>query len=233
MSSITTHSLVQIVAPLVGLAVLAVILAGCGGKSAAPGVANLGTTTTTGGTTTGASPAGSGGNGGTAGGSSGGALRLAGGGKTIAQFSSCMRSHGEPNFPDPDAQGNLNISPSAGIDPSSSQFQAAQRACSKYLPNGGQPPSPAQQAKMQQQALKFSACMRAHGVPSFPDPDFRNGGKIAIRIGPGSGIDPRSPQFQAAQKACVGLLPGKAGPGGATKAGAAPGSGATASGGGT
>src|SRR6516225_3737922 len=96
-SSITTHSLVQIVAPLVGLAVLAVLLAGCGGKSAAPGVANIGTTTT-GGTTTGASPAGSGGNGGTAGGSSGGALRLAGGGKTIAQFSSCMRSHGEPNF---------------------------------------------------------------------------------------------------------------------------------------
>ena len=159
-SSITTHSLVQIVAPLVGLAVLAVLLAGCGGKSAAPGVANIGTTTTTGGTTTGASPAGSGGNGGTAGGPSGGALRLAGGGKTIAQFSSCMRSHGEPNFPDPDAQGNLNISPSAGIDP-------------------------------------------------------------------------RSPQFQAAQKACVGLLPGKAGPGGNTKAGAAPGSGATASEGGT
>jgi hypothetical protein len=141
-----------------------------------------------------------------------------GGGKTIAQFASCMRTHGEPNFPDPDAQGNLTINPSSGIDPSSSRFQAAQHACAKYLPNGGQPPSPAQQAKMQQQALKFSACMRAHGVPKFPDPQFGNG-KIGIRIDPSSGIDPRSPQFQAAQKACASELPGKAGPVPAGKAG--------------
>src|SRR5262245_32582563 len=138
----------RLVAAALGSALVAVFLAGCGGKSGAPRVANIGTTTT-GATTTGASPAGSDGNVGAGSPSGGATLRVAGGGKTIAQFSSCMRSHGEPNFPDPDAQGNLTINPSSGIDPSSPRFQAAQRACSKYLPNGGQPPSPAQQAKMQ------------------------------------------------------------------------------------
>ena len=204
-------------AAFAALATLAVLLAGCGGKSASPGVANIGTTTTPT-TNTSEGSSGSGGNLGIARGSgpSGGAsLRLAGSGKNIAEFASCMRTHGEPNFPDPNAQGVLSIDSSSGIDPSSPQFQSAQRACEKYLPNGGQPPSPAQQAKMQAQALKFSSCMRAHGLTKFPDPQFGNG-NIRIRVGPGSGIDPRSPQFQAAQKACASELPGKGGPGPAT-----------------
>jgi hypothetical protein len=202
------HRPARIAAALLVLS-LAFALGGCGGKSASPGVANLGTSTSSTPTTT----QGSGGIAPTADGgapSGGGATLRMKGGPGLAQFASCMRSHGEPNFPDPNAQGVLSISSSSGIDPSTPQFQSAQRACSKYLPNGGQPPSPAQQAKMQQQALRFSACMRAHGVPKFPDPQFGNG-KIGIRIGPGTGIDPRSPQFQAAQKACQSELPGKAG----------------------
>lgn len=63
--------------------------------------------------------------------------------------------------------------------------------------------------------LQFSKCMRAHGVPNFPDPDSQGG----IRIAPGSGLDLRSPAFQRAQKACRPRLPG-GGPGAikATKA---------------
>jgi hypothetical protein len=57
------------------------------------------------------------------------------------------------------------------------------------------------------QLLTFSDCMRSHGVPSFPDP---SGG--GIHFGPGSGIDPSSPAFKAAQSACRRLLPG-GGPG--------------------
>jgi hypothetical protein len=56
--------------------------------------------------------------------------------------------------------------------------------------------------------LKFSQCMRAHGVSNFPDPSPRGG----IDIGQSSGLDPRSPSFQAAQTACMKLLPG-GGPG--------------------
>ncbi len=46
------------------------------------------------------------------------------------------------------------------------------------------------------EALKFSECMRANGEPNFPDPN----GQGVIQ---GSGIDPKSPAFQKAQKACA------------------------------
>jgi hypothetical protein len=49
----------------------------------------------------------------------------------------------------------------------------------------------------------FSACMRKHGVPNFPDPDSKGG----LTLNGNSGLDPRSPQFRAAQKACRKLLP--------------------------
>ena len=58
------------------------------------------------------------------------------------------------------------------------------------------------------QALKFSDCMRAHGVSNFPDPGSGGG----IQVTPGSGLNPQSPAFQAARKACGKLLPG-GGPG--------------------
>lgn len=129
-----------------------------------------------------------------------------------------MRSHGVPNFPDPSAQGGLSITPSMGIDPGSSQFQSAQTACQKFMPKGT-PPSPAQQAQMQARVLKYAACMRSHGEPNFPDPTF-NGGGISLKISAGSGIDPSSPQFQGAQKACQKDLPGLATHGTTAKASA-------------
>jgi hypothetical protein len=43
--------------------------------------------------------------------------------------------------------------------------------------------------------------------PNFPDPTFRAGpgGGVAvdIHIAPGSGVDPQSPAFQAAQRICM------------------------------
>jgi hypothetical protein len=50
--------------------------------------------------------------------------------------------------------------------------------------------------------IAFSKCMRAHGVTNFPDPTGHG-----INIG-GTGINPRSPAFKAAQTACFKLLPG-------------------------
>jgi hypothetical protein len=127
-------------------------------------------------------------------------------------FSACMRSHGVPKFPDPNSQGGIQIAggPGSGLDPNSPQFQAAQRACQKLMP-AGRAPSPAQMAQMQQQMLRYSACMRSHGVPKFPDPTF-SGGSISMRIG--QGLDPNSPQFRAAQRACQKLMSGPGGKGG-------------------
>jgi hypothetical protein len=58
-------------------------------------------------------------------------------------------------------------------------------------------------------ALKFSQCMRAHGLSNFPDPT--SGGAIQIG-GPGSNLNPESPSFQAAQKACARYSPKGSGP---------------------
>jgi hypothetical protein len=108
-----------------------------------------------------------------------------------------------PSFPDPNAQGQISFSSASGVNPASAQFQHAQQTCQKLLPNHGQP-TPAQQALERSSALALSACMRKHGEPNFPDPQFGSGGRVAIKIGSGAGIDPGSPQFQAAQQACQG-----------------------------
>jgi hypothetical protein len=55
--------------------------------------------------------------------------------------------------------------------------------------------------------LRFSECMRSHGVPSFPDPS-PGGGGLHITITPSSGFNPESPAFQSAQQTCKHLLPG-------------------------
>jgi hypothetical protein len=74
--------------------------------------------------------------------------------------------------------------------------------------SSGGPESPAVAADF----LKFSGCMRSHGVPNFPDP-----GSNGIQFTPGSGINPASPAFKSAQARCKKLLPG-----GGPKAASAP-----------
>jgi hypothetical protein len=128
-------------------------------------------------------------------------------------FSQCMQKHGITDFPDPNAQGQIALQggPGSDLDPNNPLFQAAQNACQSLQPR----PSAQQQAQMEKNALQFSRCMRAHGVPDFPDPQFKDGGvQISISAGSG-GLDPNSPQFQAAQSACGKdlHLPKGAGPG--------------------
>ena len=53
--------------------------------------------------------------------------------------------------------------------------------------------------------LKYSQCMRAHGLADFPDPS--SNGSISLHVQPGSDLNPHSPQFQAAQNACKSLGP--------------------------
>jgi hypothetical protein len=54
--------------------------------------------------------------------------------------------------------------------------------------------------------VAFSACMRKHGVPNFPDPKAVSGG-YSLSFGSENGIDTNSPQFKNAQQACKKLLP--------------------------
>jgi hypothetical protein len=58
------------------------------------------------------------------------------------------------------------------------------------------------QTQTQEDALKYAECMRANGVPNFPDP--KAGGGFLFTAG---GFDPSSPAFKAAQATCKKLLP--------------------------
>jgi hypothetical protein len=214
---------------LAGLPVagLALIVAACG--SSGPSVARLASGTTAGGSTpssatdgtpsgvTGGSPGGASESqtGGPASGGSGvshSSMQIAGAtGATALKFAECVRSHGVPSFPDPSTQGTFNFTGNLNQTP---QFQSATQTCGRLLHVGGSPPSPAQQAKALSSLLKFSTCMRAHGVPTFPDPTTSPGGGVGLSLHatPGSGLDPNSPVFQDAQRACQSLMPG-GGPG--------------------
>lgn len=151
--------------------------------------------------------------GGSSGNSSAGATSPASGGADVAaqsansnkleKFAQCMRAHGVPNFPDP-VNGQLQLKVtrgSGGVRPNSPQFKSAQQACQSLAP--GKLSGGASSARQEAKALKFSACMRSHGVPKFPDP---TGG--GIKITSRQGVDPDSPQFKSAVQTCRKLLPG-------------------------
>ena len=58
------------------------------------------------------------------------------------------------------------------------------------------------------QAYRYAACMRDHGVANFPDPHVSiSGGSTQISM-MAKGNPNGSPQIQAAQTACRGILPG-------------------------
>jgi hypothetical protein len=179
-------------------ACLALVTTGCSKSSAGPSVAQLTTSASSAASSTGpaSSPAAS-------------SASPQKGEAGLLAYSECIRSHGVPDFPDPVGNAlQVRVSPGSDLDPNAPQMQAAQKACKSLQPGGtqGNTISSAQRS----QALKYSACIRAHGVPNFPDPVFSNGG-AQLKI---TGIDPNSAQFQAAQKACQSLQPG--GPGGQT-----------------
>jgi hypothetical protein len=193
------------------------LAAGCGSNAPSAGVASVGSTTST--ADSDPAPAGGavgGGGSGTAspsGPQRGFSIQVAGGDRADElKLSACMRSNGVPNFPDPNAQGVIQGSSSTGLNPDSAAFQAASRKCQKYQ-RGGPAPSAAQQAAFLKQALAYSACMRSHGEPSFPDPTTSAGGGVSLQIkaGAGSSLDPHSPAFQKAQKACQADQPGRVG----------------------
>ncbi|MGO9977125.1 MAG: hypothetical protein ACLP01_30845 [Solirubrobacteraceae bacterium] len=59
-------------------------------------------------------------------------------------------------------------------------------------------------------ALKFAGCMRSHGLTDFPDPTVGSNGLPSFSLfgGPNnSNLNPSSPQFQTAHRACEKDLP--------------------------
>jgi hypothetical protein len=111
-------------------------------------------------------------------------------------FSQCMRSNGVSRFPDPNA-GAIPKEDAQQLGVSESQYRSAYHACTRLLPNGGGGPDQAQIELVREESLRFSQCMRGHGV-NLPDP--ASSGRIPD---PASvGLDQGSPQFEAANQAC-------------------------------
>jgi hypothetical protein len=57
--------------------------------------------------------------------------------RSAVAFSHCMRSHGLPDYPDPDSSGTLPKTSAQLLGVSGSVFDAAQRACQQLLPATG------------------------------------------------------------------------------------------------
>ncbi len=118
----------------------------------------------------------------------------------------CMRQHGVP-IPDPGqersgggARGALQNIPEATRN-------AARQACQKYFKNAFGQISAADRTRFRDAFVKYSACMRSHGI-NIPTP---------AGAGPGGGGPGRfeqlrqQPGFQAANDACRKNLPQRRG----------------------
>jgi hypothetical protein len=174
-------------------AVLALLAAGCGGSPSSAG--------------SGGSPS--------AGGSSGSASGVA--------FSACMRAHGVPDFPDPNADERPLEVDAQQLGVSDSLYQAAEQACLHLLPTGGSLQQLTHQCLLYgdcPQTLvqplmtlerKYAECMRSHGVPNWPDPSISpKEGRPVFDLS-GSGIDTQftdSPQFRSTDLECRHLTGG-------------------------
>ena len=134
---------------------------------------------------------------------------------SLVAYSACMRSHGVPKFPDPDIKGNYPAADPQHLGVGSTRYQAAEQACQHLLPAGGSlqqqtnqclwfgncPPALVRQLMTIER--EYARCLRAHGVPNWPDPTL-NKGRPAFDLS-SAGIDPQSTDsspFVSTDSAC-------------------------------
>jgi hypothetical protein len=133
-----------------------------------------------------------------AGGSDGGSAATH---EQAVKFAECIRTNGVSAFPDPDALGQFAYgipSESSPLNPGSAAWQHAVGACKSLEPTSFMPTSftPAQLAAR----LKFAQCVRANGVPGFPDPTS-NGPLVDVQNGQSI------PGLHATIQKCIRLNP--------------------------
>ncbi|HEY2201909.1 MAG TPA: hypothetical protein VGH56_08470 [Solirubrobacteraceae bacterium] len=126
-------------------------------------------------------------------------------------YSRCMRAHGVPRFPDPNSIGAIPKRSLQQLGVSSTVFQAAQQACQHLLPNSGQSSQAWDQTALN--ALwRFARCVRANGVPNWPDPlaesDPGQPGTPGFPRNLPPGINTNSPVVKNAMNKCQHLLAG-------------------------
>lgn len=127
--------------------------------------------------------------------------------QALLDYARCMRENGI-DMPDPQFEGGRVTMRAGGpgqkMNPD--DMRKAEKACAKYQ-DAIEPPemSDEDKAEMKEAALANAKCMRENGVPDFPDPTFDENGGAQIRMR--GNIDPESPKFQKAMKACEDTMP--------------------------
>jgi hypothetical protein len=142
------------------------------------------------------------------------------GSPSAVAYSACMRSHGVPNFPDPPSGGQAPKPDPQQLGVSTPQLRAAQRSCQHLYPsNSGtlgaslrqcEETGNCPQAMLHQvmnSMLAFSRCMRARGVPNWPDPTLDSEGRPGFNLVPIHGTDWNGPQIQNKISECEHVMP--------------------------
>lgn len=120
----------------------------------------------------------------------------------LNEWAACMRTHGDPTQADPvvDAYGVINITMQnvsaslanevhGGGGPCDSYLSAASNALAAADPVAPPPDYAA--------LVRYTDCMRTHGVPNYPDP----GSSPEVNFN-GTGVDLNSPVVENAGKVC-------------------------------
>jgi hypothetical protein len=131
--------------------------------------------------------------------------------RLLDKWAACMRAHGDPGQADPTVDANKvihltwNDAVPGGVYGTNKGGQGSAgpgQYCRTYIDEaqtdlqGGQQP----QQPSQTQMLEFSQCMRANGIPNFPDPS--NGG-LTFNVGAGGDLNPSNPIFKNASTLCA------------------------------
>ncbi len=116
-------------------------------------------------------------------------------------FAQCMRTHGVPDFPDPQPGSNFAVSGAPVGAAAQTPSGKAYNTCKYLLPNGSSSSSNSVSTRELAEGVALAQCLRAHGEPSFPDPTVVNGG-LSFDF---TGVN--TSQFNAAASACRSVVP--------------------------
>jgi hypothetical protein len=158
---------------------------------------------------------------------SGGSANAGGsaGSPSAVSYSQCIRSHGVPNFPDPDPRtGQVAKGSAQQFGVSAAQLQTAQTDCQHLYPSNsgsggvltkdsisqceetGNCPQALVQAAMTAMRA-YVLCIRSHGIPTWPDATIDSEGRPGFNLLHVTGFDPNGSQASNVMDECQHVMP--------------------------
>jgi hypothetical protein len=116
-------------------------------------------------------------------------------------FAQCMRTHGVPNFPDPQPGSNFAVTGAPAGAASKTPSGRAYLTCRHLLPNGSSSSNSSVTTQELSEGVALAQCLRSHGEPAFPDPTVVSGALNFAFTGVNTS------QFKAAVSACRSAVP--------------------------